>query len=78
MNRGERRPRQRIRGVAKVRLESGEMKPAKASLDICALAFLDVARKAWLAEPGACALLAGFSSAEIVVSARFTLSKNLD
>ena len=54
------------------------MKPAKASLDMCALAFLDVALKAWLAKPGAFALLAGFSSAEIVVSAPFTLSENLD
>jgi hypothetical protein len=51
------------------------MKPAKTSLDMRALAFLDVARKPWLAEPGAFALLAGFSSAEIVVSAPFTLSE---
>ena len=38
-----------------------------------ALAFFDVARKAWVAEAGVFTLLVGFSSADIVAQAPFEL-----
>ena len=53
MNSGESRPRQRIKGVAKVQPDTVDVEPAEASLDMRPLAFSDHALKAWLAKPGA-------------------------
>ncbi|MBV8321380.1 MAG: glycoside hydrolase family 3 C-terminal domain-containing protein, partial [Hyphomicrobiales bacterium] len=67
------RPPKELKAFAKLRLEPGQSKTATVSLDMRALAFFDVARKAWLAESGAFRLLAGFSSVDIVAEAPFEL-----
>ncbi len=69
------RPEKELKGFAKIRLEPGETRTVTVDLDMRALAFFDVARETWVAEAGAFTLLAGFSSAEIVASAPFSLSE---
>jgi len=69
------RPEKELKGFAKVWLEPGETKTVKARLDMRALAYFDVGRKAWVAEAGSFTLLVGFSSADIVASAPFALSE---
>ena len=67
------RPVKELKGFQKLRLAPGESKTAAVTLDMRALAFFDVARRAWVAEAGAFRLLAGLSSAQIVAEARFEL-----
>ena len=69
------RPPKELKAFAKIRLEPGQSKTATVTLDMRALAFFDVARKAWVAEAGAFTLLVGFSSADIVAQARFELAE---
>ena len=69
------RPPKELKGFAKARLVPGESQTVSVVLDMRALAFFDVARKAWVAEAGAFRLLAGFSSAEIVAEAAFELTE---
>jgi beta-glucosidase len=69
------RPPKELKAFAKMRLDPGQSQPVTVSLDMRALAFFDVIRKAWVAEAGAFRLLAGFSGAEIVAEADFELSE---
>ena len=54
-------------------LKPGESQKIDLAFDARALAFYDVARKAWVAERGAFALHVGFSSEDIAASAPFSL-----
>jgi len=67
------RPPKELKGFVKLRLDPGQSKTATVSLDMRALAFFDVLRKAWVAEAGVFRLLVGFSSADIVAEAPFEL-----
>ena len=67
------RPEKELKGFKKVVLAPGETKTVTLTLDMRALAFFDVSRKAWVAEAGSFTLLAGFSSVDIVSRARFML-----
>ena len=69
------RPEKELKGFKKVVLAPGETKTVTLNLDMRALAYFDVVRKAWVAESGSFTLLAGFSSAEIVSRASFILQK---
>ena len=69
------RPPKELKGFVKARLKPGESRTVSVTLDRRALAFFDSAREAWVAERGAFALLAGFSSADIKASAKFSLEK---
>jgi beta-glucosidase len=68
------RPEKELKGFAKIALAPGETRTIELNLDMRALAFFDVGAKRWVAEAGSFALLAGFSSAEIVSRAAFRLS----
>jgi beta-glucosidase len=68
------RPAKELKGFAKIALAPGERRTLAFNLDMRALAFFDVGRRCWVAEAGEFALLAGFSSAEIVSRATFRLS----
>ncbi|HTR13696.1 MAG TPA: glycoside hydrolase family 3 C-terminal domain-containing protein [Roseiarcus sp.] len=67
------RPPKELKAFAKLHLNPGESNTATVSLDMRALAFFDIVRKAWVAEAGVFRLLAGFSSSDIVADARFEL-----
>ena len=69
------RPQQELKGFAKVWLAPGQSQRVSVTLDMRALAFFDVSRKAWVAEAGKFVLRAGFSSAEIVATAPFVLTQ---
>jgi beta-glucosidase len=70
------RPEMELKGFRKVLLAPGETHTATLTLDMRALAFFDVTRNSWIAEAGLFNLLAGFSSAEIVSGAAFSLQHN--
>ena len=70
------RPAKELKGFVKARLKAGESLDASVDLDRRALAFFDEGREAWVAERGAFALHAGFSSADIQASAKFTLRQD--
>ena len=67
------RPGKELKGFVKVRLKAGESRTIAVSFERRALAFYDPEREAWVAERGAFALHAGFSSADIKASAKFSL-----
>jgi beta-glucosidase len=67
------RPVKELKGFAKVFLAPRETQTITLTLDMRALAFFDVLRKAWVAEADAFTLLAGFSSAKILAKATFVL-----
>ena len=69
------RPEKELKGFKKVALAPGETKTVTLTLDMRALAFFDVSRKAWVAESGSFTLLVGLSSAEIVSQAPFLLEE---
>ncbi|MDE3175452.1 MAG: glycoside hydrolase family 3 C-terminal domain-containing protein [Pseudomonadota bacterium] len=68
------RPIKELAGFVRLRLAPGETRRASVNIDMRALAFFDVAAKAWMAEAGGFTVLAGFSSADIASRARFTLT----
>ena len=70
------RPAKELKGFVKARLKPGESREVSVVLDRRALAFFDEGREAWVAERGAFALHAGFSSADIQASAKFTLRQD--
>ena len=69
------RPLKELAGFAKIRLAPGETRRVSAKFDMRSLAFFDIESKSWVAEAGRFSLLAGFSSADVVARASFTLSE---
>jgi beta-glucosidase len=67
------RPQKELKAFAKVLLQPGETRTIRLSLGMRALAFFDVARKAWVAEAGAFEVLAGASAGDIRLGAGFEL-----
>ena len=67
------RPPKELKGFAKVVLAPGEAGRVAFSLDERALAFYDPHKRAWVAEPGEFEVLAGSSSRDIRVKAKFVL-----
>ena len=70
------RPPKELKGFAKLDLKPGEARTVDMTFDRRALAFFDVARAAWVAEKGRFTLHAGFSSADVVASAAFSLDED--
>ena len=68
------RPEKELKGFVKIALSPGETRTVAFALDMRAFAYFDVSDRRWVAEPGEFYALVGFSSAEIVSSARFSLS----
>jgi beta-glucosidase len=69
----EERPVKELKGFAKVHLEAGRSTTVRLALDMRSLAWFDDRQQAWCAEPGEFELLVGQSSADLPLSARFTL-----
>ena len=69
------RPLKELAGFAKIRLAPGETRRVSAKLDMRSFAFFDMESKSWVAEAGRFSVLAGFSSADVVARASFTLSE---
>jgi len=67
------RPPKELKGFAKVALAPGEAGRVAFSLDERALAYYDPHKRAWVAEPGEFEVLAGSSSRDIRVKAKFIL-----
>jgi beta-glucosidase len=67
------RPPKELKGFAKVALGPGESGTVEFSLDERALAFYDPHKQAWVAEPGEFEVLAGSSSRDIRLKAKFKL-----
>jgi beta-glucosidase len=67
------RPPKELKAFAKVRLAAGETRTVRLTLDMRALAFFNDKRMAWVAEAGAFEVLAGASTADIRLVARFRL-----
>jgi beta-glucosidase len=67
------RPPKELKRFAKVLLQPGESRTVSFELDERALAFYDVDRKAWVAEPGEFEVLVGSSSRDIRAKATFKL-----
>ncbi|MBN2388284.1 MAG: glycoside hydrolase family 3 C-terminal domain-containing protein [Anaerolineales bacterium] len=68
------RPPKELKGFAKLALKPGQAKTVSFTLDERSLAYYDPVRKAWVAEPGEFEVLAGSSSADIRVRAKFSLA----
>jgi beta-glucosidase len=67
------RPEKELKAFAKVALEPGETRTVTLALGMRALAFFDIARAAWVAEPGTFEVLVGASSQDIRARASFRL-----
>jgi beta-glucosidase len=67
------RPPKELKRFAKISLQGGESQAVSFELDERALAFYDVDRKAWVAEPGEFEVLIGSSSRDIRAQAAFRL-----
>jgi len=65
------RPPKELKGFVKVNLKPGETKKVTMLLDKRSLAFWDVKKKGWNAEPGAFDILIGSSSRDIRLKGRF-------
>jgi beta-glucosidase len=65
------RPVKELKGFEKVLLRPGQMKVVRLSLEARSMAFYDVIKKQWTAEPGQFKVMAGSSSRDIRVSAEF-------
>jgi beta-glucosidase len=69
------RPPKELKGFKKVMLKPGETKRVTLKLDRRSLAFYDVDKKGWNAEPGEFEVLIGTSSREIKLKGAFILQK---
>ncbi|MFH1523642.1 MAG: glycoside hydrolase family 3 C-terminal domain-containing protein [Chloroflexota bacterium] len=67
------RPPKELKGFAKVDLKPGQSKMVSFTLDERSLAYYDPVKKGWVAEPGKFEVLAGSSSRDIRLKAKFTL-----
>lgn len=70
------RPEKELKRYQKVLLQPGETQTITFTLDHMALAYYDTRRKGWLAEAGDFEVLVGSSSADIRLTARFTLTES--
>lgn len=69
------RPVKELKAFRRVVLKPGETQTVSFALDKSALAFYDVTRKDWVAEPGTFEVLVGSSSRDIRLKATFELTK---
>ncbi|UWU26114.1 glycoside hydrolase family 3 C-terminal domain-containing protein (plasmid) [Rhizobium sp. CB3060] len=69
------RPDKELKAFMKVLLAPGETTRVECAIAPRSLAFFDVGRKAWVAEPGLFEIRVGFSSADIVGTAEFCLTE---
>jgi beta-glucosidase len=69
------RPVKELKAFRRVVLKPGETQPVSFTLDKSALAFYDVAKKDWVAEPGTFEVLVGTSSRDIRLKGAFDLAK---
>jgi beta-glucosidase len=69
------RPEKELKAFAKIHLEAGESKSVVFNLKQDAFAYYDPAKKAWVAEAGEFEILLGSSSADIRLSAVYTLAE---
>ena len=69
------RPVKELKAFRKVVLKPGETQPVSFTLDKSAMAFYDIAKRDWVAEPGAFEILVGGSSRDIRLKATFELTK---
>ena len=67
------RPEKELKGFAKVRLDAGEEKTVKFTIDANALKFYDDRQADWVAEPGKFEVLIGASAVDIKQKAAFLL-----
>jgi len=67
------RPPKELKGFAKVALKPGQSETVTFTLDERSLAYYDPHMRAWVAEPGEFEVLAGASSRDIRLKAKFTL-----
>jgi beta-glucosidase len=69
------RPVKELKAFRRVVLKPGETQTVSFALDKSALAFYDVTRKDWVAEPGTFEVLVGASSRDIRLKATFDLTQ---
>ncbi len=69
------RPPKELRGFSKVALKPGQAQIVTFTLDERALASYDPVKRKWVAEPGSFEVLAGSSSRDIRLRAKFTLTE---
>jgi beta-glucosidase len=69
------RPPKELKGFAKVMLAPGQTRRVAVPLDLRSLAYYDVARSEWRADPGAYDILVGGSSGDIALRGQLTLSE---
>ncbi len=69
------RPVKELKGFGKVDLKPGETKTISVKLNDRSFSYYDVAKKAWVAEPGDFGILVGSSSAKIELTGKTTLAK---
>jgi len=69
------RPVKELKAFRKITLKPGETRPVSFTLDKSAMAFYDVAKQDWIAEPGTFEVAVGASSRDIRLKAKFELTK---
>jgi beta-glucosidase len=69
------RPVKELKASCKILLKPGETQPVSFALDKSAMAYYDVTRGDWVAEPGMFEVLVGASSRDIRLRAMFELTK---
>lgn len=69
------RPVKELKGFSRVSLKSGETKRVTLTLDRRAFSYYDVAKKSWIAEPGAFSIVVGSSSDKPELQESFTLTR---
>jgi beta-glucosidase len=72
------RPRKQLRGFSRVTIAPGEIKTVTLRLPASDLAYWDVARHAWIVEPGRVELMVGSSSADADLKQRRTIAVTPD
>ena len=72
------RPAKELKAFAKLKLAAGESRTVSLSLDARSFAFYDVAGKRWVVEPGSFMLRAGFSSADLPLTAQVSRTTSLE
>ncbi len=68
------RPAKELKGFSRVALQPGEIRQIKLTLDPRAMSFFDVTSHAWKQEPGKFSVFVGHSSADIDLSAEYTVA----
>jgi beta-glucosidase len=68
------RPPQELKGLRRVMLTPGQAQTVTFTIDPRAMSFYSVAKKNWVAEPGAFEVLVGASSRDIRLKGNFELA----